>query len=472
MAKEGKRVENTPTVPFNIDGIKNNSAIKEYGAVYLYKQVAQKIGLLDILKKWSPDKWEAVFNLCCFDISQGEAFMYCEDRLAKSGCENAKLTSSSISSLLGSINEAEQNRFYNMWAKERSEKEYLALDITSVSSYSKLINECEWGYNRDGEKLPQVNLCMLLGEKTRLPVYQTLYAGSLKDVSTLKTTLSLAFSLGKKRLTLVMDKGFYSRNNVETLLGGDLNSNFIISIPLKNNIVKEKIEKCKAEIDRPENSIIIGKERVRAMTVTEKQDNRSVVYYHVYYNTVKAARLKNDLYGYVSYLLEMAHQNPCDKNYKDDFDKYLLITKDKTGKYQIEINNAKIAAQIYFSGWMVLMSNHIKNSKEALQIYRSKDVVEKGFFRLKNNLDLNRLRIDTDTNMRSKTFIAFLSLIIVSAIHNTMTVKKLYKQMTLKELIRKMEQLRVQYISSARIVFPLTKIQKTILDAFGFDYPV
>jgi hypothetical protein len=28
MAKEGKRVENPPTVPFNIDGIKNNSAIK------------------------------------------------------------------------------------------------------------------------------------------------------------------------------------------------------------------------------------------------------------------------------------------------------------------------------------------------------------------------------------------------------------------------------------------------------------
>jgi hypothetical protein len=231
MAKEGKRVGNPPTVPFDIDGIKNNSVIKEYGAV---------------------------FNLCCFDISQGEAFMYCEDRLAKSECENAGLTSTSISSLLGSINEAEQNRFYSMWAKERSEKEYLAPGITSVSSYSKLIkntrpkglgifccrgnllymwgfatplriNECEWGYSRDGEKLPQVNLCMLLGGKTRLPVYQTLYAGSLKDVSTLKTTLSLAFSLGKKRLTLVMDKGFYSKNNVETLLGGKVNSNFIRS---------------------------------------------------------------------------------------------------------------------------------------------------------------------------------------------------------------------------------------------------
>jgi transposase len=158
-----------------------------------------------------------------------------------------------------------------------------------------------------------------------------------------------------------------------------------------------------------------------------------------------------------------------------------LLTKDKTGKYHIEINNAKIAAQIYFAGWMVLMSNRIarqfiKDSKEALRIYRSKDVAGKGFFRLKNNFDLNRFRIHTDTNMRSKTFVAFLSLIIVSAIHNTMTVKNLYRLMSLKELVRKMEQLRVQYISSTRIVepyrFPLTKIQKTILDAFGFDYPV
>lgn len=62
---------------------------------------------------------------------------------------------------------------------------YIALDITSISSYSQLMKSCEWGYNRDHENLPQINLCMLFGEESMLPVYQTAYTGSLKDVTTL-----------------------------------------------------------------------------------------------------------------------------------------------------------------------------------------------------------------------------------------------------------------------------------------------
>ena len=44
------------------------------------------------------------------------------------------------------------------------DKEYLAYDITSVSSYSELNDMTRYGYNRDGESLPQVNIAMLFGE--------------------------------------------------------------------------------------------------------------------------------------------------------------------------------------------------------------------------------------------------------------------------------------------------------------------
>ena len=35
-----------------------------------------------------------------------------------------------------------------------SEQEYFALDITSTSSYSELVDDVEWGYNRGYRKLP------------------------------------------------------------------------------------------------------------------------------------------------------------------------------------------------------------------------------------------------------------------------------------------------------------------------------
>ena len=103
---------------------------------------------------------------------------------------------------------------YRQWAAKRAETEYLALDITSVSSYSELIDDAEYGYNRDGDHLAQVNLCPLIGEMSRLPIYQTLYSGSIKDVSTLQSTLSKFDKIvdGKPILT-VMDKGFCSTKN-------------------------------------------------------------------------------------------------------------------------------------------------------------------------------------------------------------------------------------------------------------------
>ena len=48
--------------------------------------------------------------------------------------------------------------------------EFLAYDVTSISSYSKGIESLEWGYNRDKEKLPQLNLGMYYGESSGLPL--------------------------------------------------------------------------------------------------------------------------------------------------------------------------------------------------------------------------------------------------------------------------------------------------------------
>ena len=177
---------------FSVNDIQQ-STIKELGAFYLYKCIAEETGLLTILKQNLSDCWDLVFNLACYLVSTGEPVMYCENWVLKTEtlpCNS--MSPSRISELLQTISSKQRSNFYEQWAIYRSEQEYLALDITSISSYSELIADVEWGYNRDKEKLPQINLCLLQGEKSGLPVFQTEYSGSLKDVSTLKTTLSLA----------------------------------------------------------------------------------------------------------------------------------------------------------------------------------------------------------------------------------------------------------------------------------------
>ncbi len=61
-----------------------------------------------------------------------------------------------------------------------------------------------------------------------------------------------------------------------------------------------------------------------------------------------------------------------------------------------------IERELANAGWLVLVSNHIKDAGEAIKIYRAKDVVEKGFLRFKGSLGLDRLRVHSQEAMESK----------------------------------------------------------------------
>ncbi|GHV42161.1 hypothetical protein FACS1894187_24250 [Synergistales bacterium] len=191
----------------------------------------------------------------------------------------------SISRLLQSITNYEQEQFFAQWSTFRKEQEYLALDITSISSYSELISDVEWGYNRDGEDLPQVNLCLLLGETSRLPVFQTIYSGSIKDVSTLKSTLSMALNIGWDCLTLVMDKGFSSLKNINAMLDGALKSRFIIPLPFTMKFTKAQVLSQLNSIDVLDNTIVSGRDILRGVTKERVWNSDGhKVYTHIYYN--------------------------------------------------------------------------------------------------------------------------------------------------------------------------------------------
>ena len=50
--------------------------------------------------------------------------------------------------------------FKRDWAEMAGKGQIVCYDVTSISSYSNLIVSVEYGYNRDHEKLSQINLGM------------------------------------------------------------------------------------------------------------------------------------------------------------------------------------------------------------------------------------------------------------------------------------------------------------------------
>jgi hypothetical protein len=460
---------------FSLEDIKKSSVL-EHGAFHLLKGISEKTGLIDALKEALPRCWKEIFTLAAHLVVNGEPFMHCADWLEETeSYPVGDMSSQRISELLAAIDPDEREHFYQAWCRHRQESEYLALDITSVSSYSELVEDVEWGYNRDGENLPQINICMLMGEKSRLPVYQTVYAGSLKDVSTLESTIRRFDRItGGKPVLAVMDKGFYSTRNVDTTLSGEPSRRFVIAMPFTSALAKNQVDGGRKDIDTVENTVRLGGRRIMKNNKERAWGNGRNVYAHIYFSPRKALGKREDIFGHVSALRDEAEAEPrrCAKS--SEHKKYLNIRKsEKTASgYTVSIREDTVNAMLGTCGWLVIISNDVADTKNAIRIYRAKDVIEKGFLRLKCDLDLGRLRVHSQDRMQNKVFVGFIALILLCHVNVVMMDHDMYGKMTMKKMIRTLAKHRVQIIGGERIVYPITKTQREIYEAFTVNVPV
>ena len=457
-----------------IDGLEEHigkamDSLKIYGLFYFLEKVGEKIKLIKILRQTFPAFWEEIFMLCTYLIVNDKPLMYIEDWIGEhESYPVGKISSQRLSELLGAFDQKERNNFFKAWCSENISCEYMAIDITSVSSYSKQIPECERGYNRDGEDLDHINFCLLFGERTQLPIYQTVYSGSIGDQATLKATLKEVEAVsGGKKLVLVADKGFYSVKNVEMLI--ENGSEFLLAVPFANKWTMEFIRQERDSIDQISNLIQTCGSPDRGV-IREMDFAGTSLRAFVLYNPERALDERNHWYSYVTWLKELAQTGKDTVKYRKDIEKYLLVYKDKQKK--VEIREDVLKSKLETAGWFVLLGNGNLTAQQAYDIYRKKDVIEKAFMKYKNQLGLKRLRVHSEKRMRNKMFVAFIALTLVSYIHKVMKEKGLYRKMTMEKMFLTLAKLKKVTINGQDILRPLTKEQRDIFSAFAIPQPL
>jgi transposase len=288
----------------------------------LFNNIAEKVNLIEILKNTIPKFYKQLLNIAYYIIAEHKAMMYCEDWMEENGI-NTKYSYSSqgISKLFDAISPKNRDEFYYKWLKSARENEYLAVDITSISSYSKTTQSSEFGYNRDHDRLKQINICTLFGEKSYLPMYQTEFTGNINDVNTLKTIIYEFYSLiNDFSFTLVMDKGFCSLDNIEFMLSKK-DIKFIISVPLTNNFASSAIDDFITEPKRYSNFIqnSNNNDRIYGKKINILLQNHKLLYnYETHKNDIDDS---TKLFGYIY------HNQDNDINEKGNFIKNLKLLK-------------------------------------------------------------------------------------------------------------------------------------------------
>ena len=436
------------------------------GPLAVLNEFSRRTGLENLLKSCFPDTHNQILAMANYLAIQGGALSHCSS-WAKSHEPDlaASLTSQRISAILSSIGTDAKQTFLAKWMKKTLEDDYICYDITSISSYSELNEYIKYGYNRDGEKLPQLNLAMLFGQKSALPVYYHRVPGSITDVSMLHNLILTFKKLDVKRLHFVMDKGFYSKKNLDELV--EHRDHFTIGVPLSNKWLQHAIDDIRDTIHGPAGYRKLDDEilYVHSRLYPWGEKNHRC-YLHLYYNAKSHAKDVDMFNGeLLEYKQELESGNPV-KEHQKAYDNFFIQKKTPKRGLQVSYNTEAISQHISrYAGFQGLLSNGIKDPIDAMRVYRDKDAVEKCFDDLKNSLDMKRLRMHQSSTVDGRLFIQFIALILISALRQKMRTSGLIEKYTIHELLREMETIvKVQYSGRyGHILTEVTKVQREIL---------
>ena len=177
----------------------------------------------------------------------------------------------------------------------------------------------------------------------------------------------------------------------------------------------------------------------------------------------KVSKLKEELEKYIS----IHHKVPDDIT---KYTKYFNIKKTRSN-IKIEIKDENIEEELQYEGYLVIFSNDIKDVKEVFKTYRRKDVVEKAFDNLKNDLDVKRLKVHKLSTLKGKMFIAFISLILKTVIFNIIEDNNLKHDSSTNELIRELQKISLIDFNNKKVLTEISSTQKKIFTTFKIKEP-
>ncbi len=381
------------------------------------------------------------------------------------------LKSQNISNLLAKVGDSDiPSLFMGKMLRSLGTKSTLMYDLTSLSSYSQLINLLEYGYNRDDSDLPQLNLSMIVDKEKGIPVMYDIYPGSIVDVTTLKNTIKKIKAYGVENFTLVMDRGFFSKGNIEELLHEKIP--FIMPATMTLKSVKELMSSAQKDIENPEYLHKFNKKPIFVKPVTLEQKEFKIDGY-CFYDPKRELEEKDTFYSRLYDVKKKLEETtiPGWRNAEEVFKERaremasFYSWKKIDDHFRINIKKNAVSKRVNRMGKFFLFYYGERDWIECLTVYRERDIVEKGFKVMKNDVQSLPLNTNKDSTTRGFIFVCFIGLIIRTRLLNMMRETKIIEDYTVQSLLLELEKIRKIELQNGKvIVTELTRKQKQIIE--------
>lgn len=368
--------------------IPNDSIVKDeittvdFGEYFLSYSLSKNV-LDDLKQVFNTKDAYTIYFLSLIHFVNGFTYIKNVSPLYKQSYLSVKYDSLSfgektISSLYDSLGRKQNkvNEFENLMI-EKSSKE-LAFDGHCIRSSSDDNELAEPGNKANVFKDDQINVLMAYDINTSRPVLSRVYCGgtldkiSVKDLIERKNLHSILF---------IVDKGFYSKENIE--LFSDNDNHYII--PLYSNHKKYKQ--------------ITSSNKMEGLFVFERSKRRSTVEYH-----------EETINGRTIIFYRDLSQNALEST---DY-----LSKVEEGKYTMESYLEKKES----FGTIVLESNLNESAEKIYRLYKKRWMIETFYDYYKNRLDVNALHLNDYYKTQGLSFIMLITSLIYSEF--TKNIKK------------------------------------------------
>ena len=454
-----------------------------YGATYLFDKLADELGLVADLKLCFPDSYKKLLSIAYYLILEDNNPLYRFEKWNHTHKHpyGADICSPRSSEFFSSITDEQINKFFRLQGKRRVEDEYWAYDSTSISSYSETLAQVQYGKNKEDDKLPQLNLLLVFGEESGLPFYYRKLAGNIPDSKTVKHLLQDLDILGFGKTKFVMDRGFYSEDNINGLYREHVK--FLVGVKLSLKFIKKNLDVIYDDI-RMFTNYDESIETYGYMVQTEwdytqerpyKGDvikDKRRIYIHYFYSIEKGAEDEQAFDKRIAGLCkELLEDKPVESHRKAYEQFFEVKTTPKRGR-QVYYKEDAIKEARKYLGYFALITNETMDAFTALHLYRMKDVVEKAFGNIKERLNMRRLLVSSEKGLDGKIFTEFVALILISHLDHKMKESGLYNNYTMQSLRDKLDVLECfeDANHSLRIGEMLVK-QAEIYEALGIEAP-
>lgn len=362
--------------------------------------------------------------------------------------------------------------FFNARIARLPEDEVLAFDATEIATEAANISYAQFGLGKEGGYQKQVGMILLVGHKSGMPVLFRLLPGQIADVTTVQDMLFRFDEItDKKRVfAAVLDRGYFSLENLGRFIAAK--SNVIVAAKTNVKWINESIEEVMPRMWQ-HSSRIPGQDCWGA-TVEKEQTfpdgQKHKVWVHVYRSDAKS-HTENAAFYRVLEAFESDWANWRQEEHKKDtvcpllhspLLKYFKAPKREPGKCRLETDSAAIDDATRYFGFFCNVSTMKCTAAEALDIYQTRDVIEKTFKGGKTDIEIDVVRAHKDNTLEGRFLVGFVAMSILCELRRLMRqptkleqkkgpvkdIQPLSKEMTVNELKNRLSSIRMLYTGS------------------------